>query len=186
MIVPGSDPEASPGTFRAPGESEPSEASAADAADIRAVTIGAIASGWFLFALVGPLALFLTWFGDCFRTTCPVATDFDRTIYTADLIAWIVLPALMVLSYRGSRVAAAGAAVIGVGILLQAVASVAGARGFQTFFLVFPAGGLIVIGGVLGSFGAQIAARTPRGTNRLGGRASRRTPRPPPRARPPG
>jgi hypothetical protein len=141
--------------------------------DVRVVVVGAIASGWFLFAIVAPLALFLTWFGDCFRATCPVASDLDRAIYTADLLAWIVLPALIVFAYRGSRAASATAALVGAGIVAQAVASVLGARGFQTFFLVFPAGGLIVIGGLLGALGTEIAARSRRPAGRLGGRAVR-------------
>lgn len=124
----------------------------------RGLAVGALASGWLLFLLLGPLALFLTWFGDCSREPCPVASDLDRAIYTADLIAWLALPALALVAYRGWRPASGAIVVIGAVIVAQGVASILGARGFQAFFLVFPAGGLIAIGGAVGVLGPRIAA----------------------------
>jgi hypothetical protein len=136
----------------------------ADAAvdnDGRGLAVGAIAGGWFLFAIVGSLAVFLTWFGDCRREPCPVASDVDRAIYTADLLAWLALPALAFLAYRGWRPASVIVAGIGLAIVAQGLASIVGARGFQAFFLVFPAGGLIAIGGVVGILGPRIRASAP-------------------------
>jgi len=121
-----------------------------DAEVVRGLAIGASAGGWFLFTIVGPLAVFLTWFGDCIREPCPVASDIDRAIYTADLIAWIAFPALAFAAYRGWRPASFAILAVGVAILAQGIASILGARGFQAFFFVLPAGGLIALGGTLG------------------------------------
>jgi hypothetical protein len=145
--------------------------------DARGLAVGAIASGWFLFAIVGSLAVFLTWFGDCLREPCPVASDVDRAIYTADLLAWLALPALAFLAYRRWRPASVIVAAIGLAIVAQGVASIVGARGFQAFFLVFPAGGLIAIGGGVGILGPKIRASA---------RAARPRRRPPPGSRPRG
>ena len=133
----------------------------------RGLAVGAMASGWLLFLLVGPLAVFLTWFGDCLREPCPVASDVDRAIYTADLLAWLALPALAFVAYRGWRPASGAIAVIGLAIVAQGLASILGARGFQAFFLVFPAGGLIAIGGAAGILGPRIQASTPVRPRRL-------------------
>jgi hypothetical protein len=137
---------------------EPDEA---DDHGARGLAIGAVASGWLLFLLVGPLAVFLTWFGDCLRDPCPVASDVDRAIYTADLFIWLTLPALAFLAYRDWRPASGAIAAIGLLIVAQGLASILGARGFQAFFLVFPAGGLIAIGGAVGVLGPRIQASTP-------------------------
>ena len=145
--------------------------------DARGLAVGALARGWLLFAIVGSLAVFLTWFGDCRREPCPVASDLDRAIYTLDLVAWLALPALAVLAYRGWRPASAAILVIGLAIVAQGLASILGARGFQAFFLVFPAGGLIAIGGVLGVLGPRMRASAA---------AMRPRRRPPPRPRPRG
>jgi hypothetical protein len=134
---------------RRPGAPRTTEEASEDAREARGLAVGAVAAGWFLFALVGPVAVFLTWFGDCAREPCPVASQLDRTIYTADLLAWLALPGLAWLAHRGWRLAAAAIVAIGLAIVAQGFASVIGARGFQTFFLVIPAGGLIMIGGGL-------------------------------------
>ena len=149
-----------------------------EAADLgaRGLVVGAMASGWLIFLFVGPMAVFLTWFGDCLRDPCPIASEIDRTVYFADLLAWLALPALAFLAYRGWRPASGAIAVIGLAIVAQGLASILGARGFQAFFLVFPAGGLIAIGGAVGVFGPRIQALTP---------VRRRRP-PPARTRPPG
>jgi hypothetical protein len=143
----------------------------------RGLAVGAIAGGWLLFLIVGPLAVFLTWFGDCPADSCPVASDIDRAIYTADLVAWLAVPGLAFLAHRGWRPAAVVLAGFGAFIVAQGVAAVLGARGFQAFFLVFPPGGLIAIGGVLGILGPWIRASTS---------PTRPRRRPPPRSRPQG
>jgi hypothetical protein len=97
-----------------------------------------------------PAAIFLTWFGDCATETCPSASDLDRAAYLFDFAAWLVLPALAFGAYRGWRPAAVGLLAIGLVIAAQVVAAILGARGFQAFAIVLPAGALIAAGGVVG------------------------------------
>jgi hypothetical protein len=143
-----------------------------DGDDVRGLAIGASAGGWFLLTIVGPLAVFLTWFGDCVREPCPVASDLDRAIYTADLVAWVAFPVLAFAAYRGWRPASYAIVAVGIAILAQGIASILGARGFQAFFFVLPAGGLIALGGTLGldlpalrgaSRGPAVGSRVPAG-----------------------
>jgi hypothetical protein len=112
--------------------------------------IGFAATGWALLALLGPIALFLTWWGDCLSETCPAASGLDRTIYLSDLIGWLVFPALAVAAYRGWRPGWAAIAVIGFALIGQAMASFLGVRGFNAFAIVLPSGLLIAAGGLLG------------------------------------
>jgi hypothetical protein len=106
--------------------------------------------GWLLLMVSVPAAIFLTWFGDCGAETCPSASDLDRTAYLFDFAAWLVLPALAFGAYRGWRPAAVGLLAIGLVIAGQVVAAILGARGFQAFAIVLPAGALIAAGGVVG------------------------------------
>jgi hypothetical protein len=96
-----------------------------------------------------PIAIFLTWWGDCFQEACVSASDLDRAAYLFDLVAWLVLPALAFGAYRGWRPAAF--ALLGVGLVIagQVVAAILGARGFQAFAIVLPAGALIAAAGVI-------------------------------------
>jgi hypothetical protein len=108
------------------------------------------AGGWLLLLVSVPVAIFLTWWGDCFEDVCPSATGLDRAAYVFDFGAFLVLPALAFGAYRGWRPAAVGLVVIGLGVAAQAIAAVLGARGFQAFAIVLPAGALIVAAGVIG------------------------------------
>lgn len=112
--------------------------------------IGLAVAGWLLFAMTGPIALVLTWFGDCAIDDCPVATNLDRSIYVLDVVAWVAFPALAYLAYRGWRPASAAIVAIGGLIAAQALASMVGADGFGGFSIVLPAGALIGGGGLLG------------------------------------
>lgn len=114
-----------------------------------------------------PVAIFLTWWGDCFQETCPSASDLDRAAYLLDFVAWLVLPVLAFGAYRGWRPAAVGLLAVGLLIAAQVAAAILGARGFQAFPIVLPAGALIAMAGlialvpVLGSAGDERArART--------------------------
>jgi hypothetical protein len=111
-----------------------------------ALTIG----GWLLLMISVPIAIFLTWWGDCATDTCPSASAVDRIAYLCDFAAWLVLPALAFLTYRGWRPAAIGLLVIGLGLTAQVIAGILGARGFQAFALVLPAGALTAAAGVVG------------------------------------
>jgi len=125
------------------------------------------AIGWLLLMVSVPVAIFLTWWGDCFEETCPSASDLDRAAYLLDFVAWLVLPLLAFGAYRSWRPAAIGLVVVGLIVAAQVVAAILGARGFQAFPIVLPAGALIATAGlialvpVLGSAGDERArART--------------------------
>jgi hypothetical protein len=128
--------------------SPPARTSASSGAGVAA---GALAvGGWLLLLVSVPVAIFLTWWGDCVAETCPSASAFDRAAYLFDFAAWLVLPVLAFGAYRGWRPAGIGLLVIGLVIAGQVVAAILGARGFQAFAIVVPAAALIVSAGVVG------------------------------------
>lgn len=116
----------------------------------RTATAALAAIGWLLLFVSLPIAIFLTWWGDCFEETCASASDLERTVYLVDFVAWLVIPALAFGAYRGWRLAAGGLVAIGVGLAAQVVAAILGARGFQSFAFVLPAAALIATAGVIG------------------------------------
>jgi hypothetical protein len=107
------------------------------------------AGGWLLLLVSLPVAIFLTWWGDCFEETCPAASDLDRAVYLFDFAAWVLLPALAFGAYRGWRLAALGLVGIGLAVAAQVVAAFLGARGFQAFAIVLPAGALVALAGLI-------------------------------------
>ncbi len=116
----------------------------------RTATAALAAIGWLLLFVSLPIAIFLTWWGDCFEDACPSASDLDRTIYLVDFVAWLVIPALAFGAYRGWRFAAGGLVAIGIALAAQVVAAILGARGFQSFAFILPAAALIATAGVIG------------------------------------
>jgi len=124
------------------------------------------AGGWLLLLVALPIAIFLTWWGDCFEETCPAASDVERAVYLFDFGAWLALPGLAFAAYRGWRPAAAALLVVGFALVAQVLAAMLGARGFQAFAIVLPAGALLVTAGLLGirpSLGGADDASTARG-----------------------
>lgn len=124
------------------------------------------AGGWLLLLVALPIAIFLTWWGDCFEDTCPSASDLERAVYLFDFGAWLALPGLAFGAYRGWRAAAVALLVVGLAIVAQVLAAMLGARGFQAFAIVLPAGALLVTAGLLGirpSLGAADDGSTARG-----------------------
>jgi hypothetical protein len=118
------------------------------------------AGGWLLLLVAVPVAIFLTWWGDCFEEICPAATDLDRAVYVFDFAAWLLLPALAFGAYRGWRLAAIGLVGIGLAVGAQVVAAMLGARGFQAFPIVLPAAAIIALSGLIAlrpSLGGGIA-----------------------------
>jgi hypothetical protein len=113
-------------------------------------TAALAAIGWLLLAVSAPVAVFLTWWGDCLEDTCAGASELDRAVYLFDLGAWLAIPALAFGAYRGWRPASAGLVAIGVAIVAQVVAAILGARGFQSFAFVLPAGAFLVAAGIVG------------------------------------
>lgn len=126
------------------------------------------AGGWLLLLVSVPVAIFLTWWGDCFEDVCASASGIDRAAYVFDFAAWLVLPALAFGAYRGWRPASVGLVVIGVAVAGQAVAAILGARGFQAFAIVLPAAALIVAAGVIGLRPALGSETDERATARTG------------------
>jgi hypothetical protein len=124
------------------------------------------AGGWLLLMVSLPVAIFLTWWGDCFEETCPSASDLDRAAYLFDFVTWLVLPALAFGVYRGWRPAGVMLLAIGLVLAAQVVAAILGARGFQAFAIVLPAGALIAAAGIIGILpalepgGERTSART--------------------------
>lgn len=116
----------------------------------RTATAALAAIGWLLLFVSLPIAIFLTWWGDCFEEMCASASDLDRTVYLVDFVAWLVIPAVAFGAYRGWRFAAGGLVAIGVALAAQVVAAILGARGFQSFAFVLPAAALIATAGVIG------------------------------------
>ncbi len=113
------------------------------------VVAGLAAGGWLLLLVTTPVAVFLTWWGDCFEEVCPSATAIDRAAYVFDFAAILVLPAIGFGAYRGWRPAAVALIVTGLLVVAQVVASALGARGFQAFPLLLPAGALLVAAGIV-------------------------------------
>jgi len=138
-------------------------------AERRGAAVGLAAAGWLLFAIAGPVALFLTWWGDCLSESCPVASDLDRTVYLFDLISWLAFPAIAFVAYRGKRLGSAALVLIGLAVTAQAVAALNGARGFHAFLIVLPSGALIALGGMLG-----LQIRTTSAATRIGSRLGRK------------
>ncbi len=133
-----------PAPARVNRRDQPTEAGA------RTATAALAAIGWLLLFVSLPIAIFLTWWGDCFEDACPSASDLDRAVYLVDFVAWLVIPALAFGAYRGWRFAAGGLVGIGIALVAQVVAAILGARGFQSFAFVLPAAALIATAGVIG------------------------------------
>jgi hypothetical protein len=120
-----------------------------DSGGVGAAIVALAGVGWLLLLITVPAAIFLTWWGDCFEDVCPAASDVDRAVYAFDLVAWVALPALVFGAYRGWRPPSLALLAIGVAVLAQVAAAVLGARGFQAFAIVLPAGALIAMSGFI-------------------------------------
>jgi hypothetical protein len=119
-----------------------------------------VISGWALYLLLGPLSLFLTWYGDCLADPCPAAGRLDEAIYVFDVLWWIAFPALAWFAYQGARWAWAALLAVAIVLDLQIVAAIVGARGFSAFFFTLPAVAVLTFGAGLGL--AMTAAPGPR------------------------
>ena len=127
------------------------------------VAIAFVITGWAIYLLLGPLSLFLTWYGDCLADPCPSPSRIDEAMYVFDVLWWIAFPALIYFAYRGLRWAWAALLAIAIVLDLQIVAAVVGARGFSAFWFTLPAAAVLTFGAGLG-----LAMTLPRVRDRAG------------------
>jgi len=112
---------------------------------------GLIGFAWVALILIGPLALFFTWYGDCFSETCPSPTAVDGAIYRLDVVAVAVIALISAIAFlRPSRVWFGLIGLIGLAYTAEAVAGILGYRGLYAFGLLLPAGVLMATGGIAG------------------------------------
>jgi hypothetical protein len=137
------------------------EGARADPATV--VAMGFVVAGWALYLLLGPLAVFLTWYGDCLAEPCQVPGALDEAAYVFDVLWWIAFPALAYLGYRGLRWAWVALLAVAVVLDLQIVAGAIGAPGFDAFAFTLPAAAVMTFGAGLG-----LAMSVPRIRDRAG------------------
>lgn len=132
-----------------------------DAATV--IAIGFVIAGWALYLFLGPLSVFLTWYGDCLDDPCQVPGAIDEAAYVFDVLWWLAFPAFVYLAYRGLRWSWAALLLIAVGVDLQIVAGALGATGFDAFWFTLPAAAVLTFGAALG-----LAMTLPRFRDRAG------------------
>jgi hypothetical protein len=132
-----------------------------------AIALGFAISAWVLYAFLGPVAVFLTWWGDCLEEPCPLPTALDQAIYAFDVLWWLAFPFLAFFAYRGRRWGWIALLVVAVVLDLQVIAALVGARGFSAFALTLPAAAVLTFGALLG-----LAMLTPRFRDRPGAAAA--------------
>ncbi|HET9345688.1 MAG TPA: hypothetical protein VFO05_08300 [Candidatus Limnocylindrales bacterium] len=131
------------------------------------IAFGFAISAWVLYALLGPVAVFLTWWGDCLEEPCPVPTALDQAIYAFDVLWWLAFPVIAYVAYRGRQWGWIALLVIAVVLDLQVLGALLGARGFSAFALTLPAAAVLTFGALLG-----LAMVTPRFRDRPGAAAA--------------
>lgn len=127
------------------------------------IALGFVIAGWFLYALLAPVAVFLTWWDDCADVTCQVPTVIDQVAYTFDLLWWLAFPFLAYFAYRGRRYAWMTLLAIAIVLDVQVLAAFAGSRGFSGFGITLLVAALLTFGAGLG-----LAMVTPRFRDRPG------------------
>jgi hypothetical protein len=136
----------------------------ADPADTAsAIAIGFAIAGWVLYALLAPLAVFLTWWGDCDIEPCTVPGSLEQAAYGFDVLWWLVFPFLAWFAYHGRRWAWIALLAIAIVVLVQLAAAIGGMRGFSAFALTLPAAAFLTFGAAFG-----LAMRLPRFRDRPG------------------
>ena len=128
-----------------------------------AIAVGFVVAGWALYLVLGPLAVFITWYGDCLSDPCPVPGAIDELAYVFDVLWWIAFPALVWFAYRGARWAWVALLAIAIVLDVQIVAGILGANGFDAFWFTVPAAAVLTFGAGLG-----LAMSLPRFRDRAG------------------
>jgi hypothetical protein len=111
---------------------------------------GLVAFAWVAIAVLGPIALFTTWWGDCFAEVCPSPTEVDLWVYRLDVLGWLAVGVLGAV-VRRLRLSFFMLAALGVGFAAQGVAGSLGARAFVAFPVILPAALLLIGGGIAGT-----------------------------------
>jgi hypothetical protein len=127
------------------------------------IAIGFVIGGWVLYAMLAPVAVFLTWWGDCIEVDCAIPGVLDQAAYAFDLAFWLVLPVLAYFAYQGRRTAWMALLACSIVLDLQFAAAVVGSRGFSGFALTLPPAAMLTFGSALG-----LAMATPRFRDRPG------------------
>jgi len=113
---------------------------------------GLVAFAWVAIAMLGPLAVFLTWYGDCFEEACPAPTNTDLWVYALDGVAWIAVGVIGLFAVaRPNRLSFLVLAALGVAFAAQGIAAFLGARGFYGFPIILPAALVLIGGGIAGA-----------------------------------
>ena len=114
------------------------------------IALGFVIGGWALYALLAPVAVFLTWWDDCSDVNCQVPTAIDQAAYAFDLIWWLAFPVIAYFAYRGRRGAWTSLLAIAIILDLQVAAAIVGSRGFSGFGITLLAAALLTFGAALG------------------------------------
>jgi hypothetical protein len=113
---------------------------------------GMVAFAWVAMAVLGPIALFTTWWGDCFAEVCPYPTQIDLWVYRLDVVGWVAVGILGAIAVvRRHRLSLVVVAALGMGFAAQGAAGFLGARGFSAFPIILPASMLLIGGGIAGA-----------------------------------
>ena len=106
--------------------------------------------GWMLLLPLWLVALFgNVGYGDCFED-CWSASVTDIVIYWSDLAVWIAIPACLWLAASRPRLGWTAIAALGAWLSIQAIASIAGLRSFNIFFLLAVPAGFLIVAAILG------------------------------------
>jgi hypothetical protein len=114
------------------------------------IALGFVIAGWVLYALLAPIAVFLTWWEDCADVICDVPTPIDQALYLFDFGWWLAFPFLAYFAYRGRRGAWIALIVVAVVLDAQLLAGLLGARGFSGFGITLLPAALLTFGAGLG------------------------------------
>ncbi len=101
--------------------------------------------------LLGPLAFFVTWWGDCFDETCPSPTVIDNAAYVFDLVAGVAIGLLLiVVLFRPRRILFIVLGALAVAFAIEGIGGLLGSRGFYAFGIILPAALLLLLGAIAG------------------------------------
>lgn len=114
---------------------------------------GFIGFGWVVITLLGPVAIFVTSYGDCFAESCTGRSEVDIALYGLDVVAWFALSMLgLLIVWRPRQARFLAVGVLGLFVVGQSLAGFLGAPAFYDFWILLPAGLALIAGGVIGAW----------------------------------